>query len=250
MSDNNSYIYAIPALKDNYIWSIQTEKGMIIVDPGESQPVLDFLEKQKTKCFAILITHHHFDHVGGVDALYEHNDEIIIYGPENLPITSPVKQTKSSLIVEGIRFETIKVPGHTLDHISYYDGKHLFIGDTLFSAGCGRVFEGTHKQMLQSLDSICELPDTTIIYCAHEYTLNNLFFAKFVEPDNKYIDEHIEYVNQCSISLPTTLKKEKLINPFLRLDQPTIHNTLINKGITLSSRLDVFSALRNLKDDF
>lgn len=250
MSKQFQTIEAIPALKDNYIWSIQTDEGLIIVDPGDSMPVLHHLNKHNQQCIAILITHHHFDHIGGVDDLYATNPNMKIYGPKDLNIQSPIQPRKNSIMVANINFEVFAVPGHTLDHIAYYDGEHLFIGDTLFSAGCGRIFEGTYKQMLQSLDTINKLPDKTKVFCAHEYTLNNLKFALSVEPDNPHIIDHIKKIEKTSISLPTSLGQERTINPFLRLDQPTIQKRLLKKEPNLKTRLDIFSTLRKMKDDF
>ena len=243
-------IEAIPALKDNYIWSITTNEGLIIVDPGDANPVLNHLKTHNQQCIGILITHHHLDHTGGVDDLYLKDPTIKIYGPESLKIQSPIIPATNTISVAGVQFKILTIPGHTLDHIAYYDGAHLFVGDTLFSAGCGRVFEGTHQQMLDSLDSINVLPDSTKIFCAHEYTLNNLQFAKLIEPNNMAIDKHIQKIQSTSISLPSTLHIERMINPFLRLDEPAIIEELAKYHFKLNSRLDVFSALRQMKDDF
>lgn len=250
MNEQKISIHAILALKDNYIWIIETQAGAIIIDPGDAKPVIKYLTENQLKCIGILITHHHLDHIGGVDDLYLYDPKIQIYGPDNLNLKSPVKNPSKKIEIAGITFNIIAIPGHTLDHIAYYNGQHLFIGDTLFSAGCGRVFEGTHAQMLESLDIISKLPDETIVYCAHEYTLNNLRFAKIVEPDNLDIDQHIYWASNQSITLPSTLAKEKRINPFLRLNQPTIHKNIQKNCSNLSSRLAVFSTLRNLKDEF
>ncbi len=250
MSKKIQSIEAIPALKDNYIWSIATDKGLIIVDPGDAKPVLKYLNENNQICIAILITHHHLDHIGGVDDLYLNNPKIKIYGPEGLNIRSPVSHLKDVITLAGIQFKVFYTPGHTLDHVAYYDGSHLFIGDTLFSAGCGRIFEGTYQQMLDSLDMINELPGSTKVYCAHEYTLNNLKFAKLIEPDNGDIDKHILKVQTSTISLPSTLNIERMINPFLRLYKPSIIRNLTKHHSKLNTRLDVFTTLRKMKDDF
>ena len=243
-------IRAIPALKDNYIWSIETDQGAIIIDPGDAEPVLKYLASSNQTCIAILITHHHYDHTGGVDALYANDPRINIYGPDNLPIKSPYFSIQSEVNIAGNHFKVLYIPGHTLDHIAYYDGKHLFVGDTLFSGGCGRVFEGSNEQMLKSLDIICTFPDETIVFCAHEYTLNNLKFALFVEPDNLDIKRHMEIIAQKTISLPTSIALEKKINPFLRLNEPNIQANLQSKSYDTNTRLNTFSALRKLKDEF
>lgn len=243
-------ITPIPAFKDNYIWIISTASGAIVIDPGDAKPVIKYLKKHQLKCIAILITHHHYDHIGGVDELYRYDSNILIYGPKDLNLKSPVRQLPLNIEIANITFRIIPIPGHTLDHVAYYDGDHLFVGDTLFSGGCGRVFEGTHQQMLESLDTLCQLPNSTKIYCAHEYTYQNLCFAKSVEPDNKHIDQYMDWVSKNVISLPSTLAKEKSINPFLRLNQSTIHQSIQDKCPDPASRLNVFSTLRTLKDEF
>lgn len=250
MNNRIRSIEAIPALKDNYIWSITTNEGLIIVDPGDANPVLSHLNAHNQKCIGIFITHHHLDHIGGVDDLYAKDPNIKIYGPESLKIQSPIIPAINNISVVGVHFDILTIPGHTLDHVAYYDGAHLFVGDTLFSAGCGRVFEGTHQQMLDSLDTLNALPGSTKVFCAHEYTLNNLKFAKMIEPDNVEIDKHIQKIQSTSISLPSTLHTERMINPFLRLDEPAMIKELAKYHFKLNSRLDVFSALRQMKDDF
>lgn len=229
----NIDIKPIKSLKDNYIWSIidQSSHTTVIVDPGEAKPVEDFLQKQGLSLTGILLTHHHWDHTGGVEDLLEHHPAPV-FGPKGLAEGEIVH-------IHGfpLDFEVLTIPGHTLDHIAFYTPGMLFCGDTLFSAGCGRVFEGTAPQMYAALMKLATLPDETKVYCAHEYTLNNLRFAETIEPDNKAIQERIRLVselrNQDKPSLPSTIKIEKLINPFFR-----------------SENVEVFTQRRLLKDKF
>lgn len=253
-------IFPIPAFKDNYIWAITnpTDKTVLIVDPGEAQPVIDFLDAKDLSLQAILITHHHADHRGGIEVLAEKYSPMI-YAPHHLEIKNP------TVIVDDLRhidipvfgkFEIIKIPGHTLEHVAYYheDGL-LFCGDTLFSAGCGRVFEGTFEQMYDSLLTLSSLPDDTQVYCGHEYTLANLAFAKAVEPLSQDIQEKIidtDKKRQANLpTLPSTLGMEKKVNPFLRCEAPEVITTVQkHTGKTLTAPLDIFRELRLWKNSF
>ena len=266
-------IHALPALTDNYIWAIELGNKLTIIDPGEGQPVLDFLGKYALELESILITHHHYDHIGGIADLYTHNPQVNIYGPDltnhrfikahsaaaiaslaDIPIRPVHSQSKLHL-AHGQTWHILCTPGHTQDHICYYLPGHLFCADTLFSAGCGRLFDGTAAQMYQSLNKLAQLPDDTKIYPAHEYTLNNLAFAAYIEPNNLAIQQAMSEAQQQQArqqpTLPSTLAREKCINPFLRCDQATVHARVVSlTGQLLDTPSDVFKALRTLKDHY
>lgn len=269
-------VQAIPAFSDNYIWCIHNQnKDALIVDPGCAQSVDKFLEVQKLNLKAILITHHHPDHIGGVDQLNDsHNPTIYGFRGANLAFLDHLLADKDQFDIMGIRFSVLEVPGHTLDHIAFYTetpltsllnngvGKEehllqpsLFCGDTLFSGGCGRLFEGTAEQMFNSLEKIESLPEETNIFCAHEYTLSNLKFAQSVMPENQKLASYLEDCKQKRKqdlpSVPSTLKIEQSINPFLRSRDPEIIASLRKlKLLKDESPLEVFRALRKIKDSF
>ena len=248
------------AFEDNYIWLIRGKSAdhVAIVDPGDAEPVLATLEKLQLQPVAILCTHHHGDHVGGVgDILRRH--PVPVYGParERIPaITHRLKEgDRVSLPVLGFEFDVLDVPGHTAGHIAYYGAGMLFCGDTMFSAGCGRLFEGTAEQMHASLAKLAALPEATQMYCAHEYTEANLRFALAVEPENPDIRVHRERVRawraQNRPTLPSTIGLEKRINPFLRTGSPVARRAAeARRGRALESDTEVFAALRRWKDDF
>lgn len=255
-------IRAIPTFKDNYVWIIvdNDSKFAIVVDPGDAAPVIDYLRQHQLSLIAILITHHHHDHCGGVAELLQYYS-VPVYGKAisaETGVTQVVAESyplKIALANQAIQFTMMDIPGHTLDHIGFYAAESLFCGDTLFSAGCGRLFEGTAAQMYHSLMKIIALPDATRIYCAHEYTLSNLVFAQAVEPDNIDIKQYIEVVKSLiatkKISLPSTLEQEKKINPFLRCQHPTVIKAAeqyANKK--LSTAVEVFANLRAWKNHF
>lgn len=247
-------ILPIPAFDDNYIWCIHDNVNSIVVDPGDPIIVRNFLLKHNLNLSSILITHHHFDHTGGILEL-KNKFSPHIYGPfGNIDgIDTFVKE--GDIVVDNslkINFEVYEIPGHTLDHIAFKSQNNLFCGDTIFSSGCGRVFEGTHFQMYSSLKKLASLSDDTKIYCAHEYTLNNINFAKSIEPDNADLLQRETEVKKLRIenrpSVPTTLGMEKKINPFLRCAE----KNLISKfqDSKLSKDIEIFTHIRKLKDNF
>jgi hydroxyacylglutathione hydrolase len=251
----------LPALSDNYIWLLHDGQQALVVDPGDAQPVFDALEREGLQLQAILVTHHHADHVGGVDAL-RNATGARVYGPARERIPEPLTRLSQGDTVDtlGLRFDVIDVPGHTAGHIAYYcadmDGAPLlFCGDTLFSAGCGRLFEGTPAQMLDSLDRLAALPGNTRVCCTHEYTLSNLKFARAVEPGNADL---IHYARQCEAlradhqpTLPSTLAQELKINPFLRTRQATVIDAaLAHAGDETASDVGVFAVIRQWKNEF
>ena len=247
----------IKAYTDNYIWLVSTNEGSIVVDPGESEEILNLIDSNKIDLKGVLITHHHYDHTNGLlDLTNKINLEV--YGPKKIEgINNIVKEfDKFSLI--GIDFEVIEIPGHTLDHLAFFSSNNkdpiLFCGDTLFAGGCGRVFEGTFEQMFKSLKKISNYPKETKIFCGHEYTLSNLKFALEVDEDNKELAD--EYINVKKLissdipSLPTNLNKELKVNPFLRCNEINIKNKVIDKFDIIDDELEVFTALRKWKDNF
>ena len=251
-------IEPIAAFSDNYIWLLSTNEGSIVIDPGESKSLLKILKENKLDLRAILITHHHFDHTGGIEEILS-EISIDVYGPKN-NIASINKRLVggSKINLLGIEFEVIEIPGHTLDHIAYYSKNNgqpiLFCGDTLFAGGCGRVFEGTFEQMHNSLSILKKLPSNTKIYCGHEYTESNLAFAKNVEPLNENIisryNETLNLRKQGIPSLPSTIGVELQTNPFLRVDTEEVQEMILKKFNTAKDDEEVFTALRQWKDNF
>lgn len=253
-------IYPIPSLKDNYIWALidPEQRSVCIIDPGDADPVIAFLDKQKLDLQSILITHHHWDHTDGIGLLKD-KYQIPVYGPANPAIPEITQVTDDGMEIPNedcfLKLRVLAIPGHTLDHLAYYAPGMLFCGDTLFAAGCGRIFEGSVLQMYQSLQKMAALPEDTKIYCAHEYTLNNLRFAQIVEPDNEAIHERLAQVKALREmnlpSLPSTLKEEKLTNPFLRCEMPQLRANMEKfSGQTLNSPVEVFGWVRKWKDEF
>ncbi|PIJ48398.1 hydroxyacylglutathione hydrolase [Erwinia sp. OLTSP20] len=250
------HLIAVPALSDNYIWLLCDETGStLIVDPGEDTPVINYLHQHQLIPQAILLTHHHHDHVGGVAGILRHYPAIRVYGP-----TETASKGANTLVAAGDQvpfaghlFEVIATPGHTLGHVSYFSSPYLFCGDTMFSGGCGRLFEGTAKQMYQSFQLINQLPPDTLICCAHEYTLSNMTFAKAIWPENKEISDYYDEINamraENKITLPTTLQHERQINVFLMSQQIEIKNKL-NLNSPNNTPEQVFAALRTKKDFF
>ncbi|CAH0534198.1 Hydroxyacylglutathione hydrolase GloB [Vibrio stylophorae] len=248
-------VTAIPAFSDNYIWLIENDrKQAVIVDPGDAAPVLEFLEHQRLQLAAILVTHHHHDHTDGIAALVAQHPNTPVYGPANSPflgITHPLEDGDRFKLLNH-QCQVIATPGHTQDHICYLLGHRLFCGDTLFSAGCGRLFEAPDA-MYDSLLKLKALHDDTAIYCAHEYTLSNLRFAQAVEPNNLAIRNHLEKISQWRqnnrCSLPSSMALEREINPFLRCDIAAVH-TAVSDSVSKFDEQSVFRALRHWKDVF
>ena len=252
-------IEPIKAFDDNYIWLMTTNEGSIVIDPGESINLLKVIEQKKIKLDAILVTHHHYDHTGGIEQLLIKYPSLEVYGPNNDICSIKSRLLDGELLnVIGIDFEIIEIPGHTLDHIAYYaninDSPILFCGDTLFGGGCGRVFEGTFEQMYESLMKLKKLPKNTRIYCGHEYTSDNLKFAKAVEPDNvDLISRYNDVLNLRKNNIPTlpsTLLIELKTNPFLRTEKNNVQKIISKKFKTGFSEKEIFSALRQWKDNF
>ncbi|WP_068712413.1 hydroxyacylglutathione hydrolase [Vibrio tritonius] len=250
------HIKSIPAFNDNYIWLIQnSDQRCAIVDPGDAAPVLRYLQEHQLTPEAILITHHHNDHIGGVPDLVHHYPHLNVVGPKKEPIptlTHPVEEG-NQIELFGELFTVIDLPGHTLGHVGYIGDNKLFCGDVLFSAGCGRVFEGTMEQMFHSLNKLLTLPDETEVYCAHEYTTSNIAFAMAIEPDNQelklYRDDVIRLRAQDRSTLPSTIKIEKAVNPFLRTHLTSVAKSVSNRTLN-AEPLSVFAALREWKNEF
>ncbi|SHE88151.1 hydroxyacylglutathione hydrolase [Vibrio gazogenes] len=249
-------IKSIPAFRDNYIWLIQNrDQHCVVVDPGDAGVVIDYLTSNHLTLDAILITHHHADHVGGISELVRHYPHIHVVGPANeaIPgITHPVSGGDQIEVFDHI-FHIIDLKGHTLGHIGYLGESEVFCGDTLFSAGCGRLFEGTAEEMWQSLQKLRALPEETKVYCAHEYTASNIAFALAVEPENPALQAYRDTVNRLRAhhqpTLPTTIGLEKQINPFLRPEQAEIIKSVSDRNSALDP-LSVFTVLREWKNEF
>jgi len=251
----------VRAFSDNYIWLIESPRApaqVVAVDPGDAAPVIAELQRSGSSLAAILLTHHHPDHIGGVPGLLRHR-QVPVVGPndariEHRTLTVGDKE-RCELEGLGLSFEILQIPGHTLSHIAFCGHGALFCGDTLFSAGCGRMFEGTPKQMNASLDRLRDLPPETQVYCGHEYTAANLRFALTVEPGNGAALEYQDSVARIraagSPSLPSTLSLEIRVNPFLRCDKPSVRAAAeLRAGKKLEAPADVFEVLRAWKDQF
>ncbi|MCM0611923.1 hydroxyacylglutathione hydrolase [Marinobacter sediminum] len=261
-------ISAIPAFSDNYIWCLSDPESCkaLVVDPGQAKPVLDHLKDRNLILDTILITHHHPDHVGGVDELVKAFPDCRITGPAESPFQGSTNAVHpgDEVIWETMTFQVLGVPGHTLDHIAYFSDVEvnqrpvLFCGDTLFVSGCGRLFEGTPEQMRQSLQTLRALPDRTAVYCAHEYTLANLKFARSWLPQDEGLQsfEHRckERREKGEPTVPSILGEEKKLNPFLRWDDPMVvdaaRNYCARNGLPADSENAIFAAIRHGKDNF
>jgi hydroxyacylglutathione hydrolase len=256
-------ISPIYAFTDNFIWLIKGPDGRFgaVVDPGDASPVLKRVQSEGIELCAIIITHKHGDHVGGVRQLLAEYPNAVVYGPANEPIPGITHRLQDAdhIVIDAIEaeFSVMDVPGHTEGHIAYYyeqgTQRVLFCGDTLFSVGCGRVFSGTHEQLHDSLMRIANLPDDTLAYCAHEYTLDNIGFAKWVEPDNQTLlqreQEAHEQLQHDSQTVPTTLQMEKATNPFLRVKQAQVIDAAERyKKRKMRHSRDTFEVIRRWKD--
>ncbi|WP_454121590.1 hydroxyacylglutathione hydrolase [Kosakonia sp. Marseille-Q7440] len=247
---------SIPAFQDNYIWVLSEDDGRcLIVDPGEAAPVLHAIEEHQWQPEAILLTHHHNDHVGGVQALRDAFPDVVVYGPAETQHkgTTQVVAEGDTVTVLGHDFSVFATPGHTLGHICFFSFPYLFCGDTLFSGGCGRLFEGTATQMYQSFCKINALPDDTLICCAHEYTLGNMKFAVSVLPEDAEVQEYYKKVSELRAkkekTLPVILKNERKINLFLRTEDADLIE-VINQEKVLQHPEERFAWLRAKKDAF
>lgn len=251
-------IIALSAFTDNYIWLLTEpqQNEFHCVDPGDAQPVLDWASKNHKSLGSILLTHHHQDHIAGVHALKTAFPQCQVYAPSDprIPELTHVVSEGSILPLGENNLTVINTPGHTSTHISYYEADKglLFCGDTLFSAGCGRVFDGSIEQLYQSLLRLKALPKSTKVFCAHEYTLQNLRFAATVEPNNPILNEYLHQLMQVPkvCSLPSTIELEWLINPFFRVDSTEVAAFAVQHGAISSNPLHVFAKLRELKNQF
>lgn len=253
-------VVPLKAFRDNYIWLLRRGPDAAVVDPGDAAPVMDYLKREGLALRAVLLTHHHADHVGGVADLAA-RARATVFGPADdgiagidVPLTEPARITVPGI---GLELEVLNVPGHTRGHIAYYSAPRglLFCGDTLFGCGCGRLFEGTAQQMWQSLSKLAALPPQTAVHCAHEYTQANLDFAFAVEPDSPALvqrEEHVAALRQRQLpSVPSTLAEELATNPFLRVHVPQVRAAASRyRGRELSEPVQVFAALREWKNSF
>ena len=251
-------IHALRAFRDNYIWALRCGDAVCVVDPGDAEPVLEFLQRGKLRLCAILNTHHHSDHVNGNAGLLEHF-AVPVYGPrdEDIATVSEPLTDGAHVTIEALNldFEVLAIPGHTAGHIAYYGANRLFCGDTLFGCGCGRLFEGTPAQMSASLNRLSALPGSTQVYCGHEYTLANLQFALAVEPQNSALENREQQVRALLAkdrpSLPSTIAEERATNPFLRCSEPSIIAAAeAHAGRHLGDPVAVFAHLREWKNNF
>ena len=261
-------VIRIPAFKDNYIWLLRSGTSAVVVDPGDARPVLDVLKREALSLAAILITHHHADHQGGVTELLEAHSASYpasspppVFGPAAESITGashPLRGGETILIpgwdVDFQGFQVLAVPGHTRGHLAYYGAGCLFCGDTLFGAGCGRLFEGTAAQMANSLARLAALADETAVYCAHEYTAANLRFALAVEPGNQRLQDRVHEVSAARAqnlpTVPSTLALEKATNPFLRCQESEVIASACAQKSGVQEAVEVFGVLREWRNRF
>ncbi len=251
-------VIPLRAFTDNYIWLMRADDKAAVVDPGDAAPVLDYLRAERLTLTAILCTHHHADHIGGNAELLRHFSAQV-YAPDEDRISSATRRLhegdKVCLQDFGLDFTVIEIPGHTRSHIAYCGAGMLFCGDTLFACGCGRLFEGTPQQMYASLAKLAALPDSTAVYCGHEYTVSNIRFARAVEPGNAELAKWESTATALRArnrpTVPSTLRDEKLANPFLRCDQPeVIASASRHAGRQLTDPVSVLGAIREWKNRF
>ena len=258
-------VHPVPAFNDNYLWVIHNGRYAAVVDPGDATPVIEYLDAASLELVAILCTHHHADHVGGVDHLLDFlnlRGKIPVYGPasERIPARSQALVEGDRIVVPflDLSFEVIDVPGHTAGHIAYFGHGMLLCGDTLFACGCGRLFEGTAEQMTASLAKLKRLPTETKVYCAHEYTMANIKFAEAVEPDNGDLKMRKAFSaakrHRNLPTVPSTIHLELATNPFLRWDQPAVQAAAAKRlGRDIGADPEpalVFGVIREWKNNF
>ncbi len=251
-------IIPIPAFADNYIWLLREGGAAAVVDPGDAAPVIAYLERERVALTAIVATHHHRDHVGGIRDLLARGP-VPVFGPahEDIPGRTHALVEGDAVAVPGIglALSTLDIPGHTAGHIALFGRDMVFCGDTLFAVGCGRLFEGTPAQMVASLAKLSALPGTTRVYCGHEYTVSNLRFALAVEPGSAALLDRQTRAQGLRASgaptLPTTIAEECATNPFLRVHDPAIRTAVAaHAGRALNGPIEVFAELRAWKNSF
>ncbi|MCX7554082.1 hydroxyacylglutathione hydrolase [Marinicella sp. S1101] len=251
-------INPIPIFNDNYVWVIDNGTHAVIVDPGKAEPVNDYLQQHQLKLSAILITHHHWDHINGLETLIAQH-QCSSFGPVEDRIEHISNRVKEGDVVNlpelDLSFRVIETPGHTTSHICFFGNDLLFCGDTLFSMGCGKMFEGTPEQYIHSLNKLKELSPETMVYCTHEYTLSNIAFAQRIDPDNEAIAKKKSKSEQLRShdlpTLPFKLSDEIKLNPFLRTDDQAFRDALsTKKNVKLDDEASFFAFLRTAKDNF
>ncbi len=260
MSQDHSKYDVVPlrAFSDNYIWTIRDARCAIVVDPGDAKPVFDYLAAEKLELVAVVITHHHADHIGGVAQLIKGRN-IPVYGPHDPRVPDATQRLAEGESITlphfGIQLTVMEVPGHTSSHIAFYGDDMLFCGDTLFAAGCGRLFEGTPAQMHDSLGKFMRLPDTTRVYCAHEYTLANIRFAKAADPANSTLmdwESRAKAMREVDMpTVPSTIGLERAANPFVRCTEASVVASASQRaGKPLTDPVSVLAAIREWKNKF
>ena len=257
-TENSTFaVDCLPAFRDNYIWLLRRGNAAVVVDPGDAAPVEAALAEGGLRLTAILITHHHADHQGGVAALLERH-EALVFGPAAESITGLSHPLMGGEVIDfpelGASFKVLSVPGHTSGHLAYVGQDCLFCGDSLFGLGCGRLFEGTPKQMSASLATLAALPERTAVYCAHEYTQMNAGFAQAVDPDNAALQQRVAEVARKRAAglatVPSSIGLERATNPFLRCSEPALIAAARSRDATASDPVSVFAALRAWRNEF
>jgi hydroxyacylglutathione hydrolase len=251
-------VFPVRAFSDNYVWTIRDDTHAVVVDPGDAAPVIEYLDREDLTLAAILNTHHHADHVGGNATLLA-RWSVPVFGPSDSRIPNVSQRLSDgdriTLPHFGLELEVMDIPGHTRTHIAFFGAGMLFCGDTLFAVGCGRLFEGTPAQMHRSLQRLAQVPDSTRVYCGHEYTLSNIRFAKAAEPGNAALTDLESRASAQRAkdlpTLPTDIGQEKATNPFLRLEEPqVIASASRYAGKPLSDPVSVLAAIREWKNNF